>query len=165
MIERQYPIRIEQYGLVEDTGGPGKFRGGLSIIRDYRLLADEALLMLRSDKRRFPPHGLFGGSPGTSSMSLVNPGKDEIVLPVLPTEPITLKRGDLFRHVLAGAGGYGNALERDPAAVLKDVAEGRVSPDRAASEYGVAVSMDGKPALDARKTEALRAARRAAEAV
>src|SRR5262249_46338592 len=70
MIEANYPIRIERYGLVSDTGGPGKFRGGLSILRDYRMLVDDVFLGVRSDKRRFPPHGLFGGGPGVGSSNV-----------------------------------------------------------------------------------------------
>lgn len=62
MIEAEYPIRIEQYGLVPNSGGPGKHRGGLSMIRDYRFLGDWGTMTLRSDKRRFPPFGLAGGS-------------------------------------------------------------------------------------------------------
>ena len=61
MIESDYPIRIRRYGMMPDTGGPGRWRGGLALMREYEILADEAILNVRSDKRRYPPHGLFGG--------------------------------------------------------------------------------------------------------
>ena len=77
MIETEYPIRIEQYGFVPDTGGPGAFRGGLSLIRDYRILAENADLNVRSDKRAYPPHGLFGGKEGAPSTNQLNPDGEE----------------------------------------------------------------------------------------
>jgi N-methylhydantoinase B len=105
LIELTEPIRIEQYGLVSDTAGPGRFRGGLSVVRDYRLLADEAVLSVRSDKRRFTPHGLAGGGAGAPSWNVINPGRDQQIIPVLTTEPVTMHKNDVFRHVTAGSGG------------------------------------------------------------
>ena len=64
MIELDNPLRIEEYGLIKDTGGAGEFRGGLSVIRSYRALEDNIMLSIRSVKRKFPPHGLFGGREG-----------------------------------------------------------------------------------------------------
>ena len=132
LIELDYPLRIERYGLEPDTGGPGKHRGGLAIRRDYRILADDTMVSIRSDKRAYPPHGLLGGRPGTPSMTIVNPGgADERPVPVLVTDPLTLQSGDLFSHLMAGAGGYGDPFERDPEAVRGDVVLGKVSPARA----------------------------------
>src|SRR6185436_11378688 len=123
MIEAEYPIRIEQYALVADSGGAGKYRGGLSMVRDYRLLADSAVLTVRSDKRRFPPFGLHGGKAGMPSLNVINPEGEARVLPVLLTDPFPMKKGDLFRHRLAGGGGYGDPFERDPALVLHDLVQ------------------------------------------
>jgi N-methylhydantoinase B len=153
MIEAEYPIRIEQYALVPDSGGAGKFRGGLSMVRDYRLLADEATLTVRSDKRRFPPFGLHGGKPGMPSLNVVNPDGEARVLPVLLTTPYPLRKGDLFRHRLAGGGGYGDPFERDPGLVLRDFGQGRVSADHAREAYGVVIR-DSK--VDEPATRALR---------
>lgn len=159
MTEAEYPLRIEQYALLPDSGGAGKFRGGLGIVRDFRLLADEAVLTIRSDKRRFPPYGLFGGRSGTPSWNIINPdGPDRRVLPVLLTEPATLRRGDVYRHVMAGGGGYGSPLERDPALVLQDFMSGKVTIEHARNAYGVdIVERDGRYVVDARATAALRA--------
>jgi N-methylhydantoinase B len=143
LIEQEYPLRVEQYGLVPDTGGPGRFRGGQSIVREFRVLADEVTFTVRSDKRRFPPYGLRGGADGTPSWNIVNPGPEQRILPVLTTEPVTLRRGDVWRHVMAGGGGYGPAKERDPAMVLRDVVLGRVSIGHAREAYGVAVIAEG----------------------
>lgn len=141
-IEIDFPLRIEHYGLVADSGGPGRHRGGLAIIREYRALEDDVLLSIRSDKRAHPPHGLAGGGPGTPSWNIVNPGTDQRILPVLFTQPDNLDEGDLFRHVKAGGGGFGNPLERDVEAVLADVRAEKVTPDHAAEAYGVIVIGD-----------------------
>jgi len=161
MIEAEFPLRIECYGIAPDTGGPGRHRGGLSLVRAYRILAEEAELNVRSDKRKHPPHGLFGGRPGAPSRHVVR-GADgrERVLPVLLTKPEPVRRGDLFHHAMAGGGGYGDPLERDPDRVLWDVIEGKVSIPHAAEAYGVVVREGRPPTLDAAATAARRGAMR-----
>ena len=163
MIEAEYPIRIERYGIEADTGGPGKYRGGLSLVRDYRVLAADAELNVRSDKRAHPPHGLAGGRSGAPSMSILSEiGANDRVLPVLLTEPIPVKQGALFHHAMAGAGGYGDPLERDSDAVLWDVIEEKVSIAHAAEAYGVVVEPGNPPTLDEAATSRLRTQMRAA---
>jgi len=164
MIEAEHPLRIERYALVPDSGGPGKYRGGLSMVREFRLLADEAVLTVRSDKRRFPPYGLHGGHAGAPCWNVVNPDGDAQVLPTLFKDVFTLRRGDVFRHTLAGGGGHGSPLERDPALVLRDFVQERVSARHAAEAYGVVIVEDaggaelGKvPHIDVSATAALRA--------
>jgi N-methylhydantoinase B len=162
MIEATYPLRIEQYGLVGDTGGPGRHRGGLSLVREYRVLAETAELNIRSDKRKHPAHGLFGGREGAPSLSVINPGSEDRIVPVMLTVPERLRRGDVLRHTLPGAGGYGDPLDRDPALVLKDVVAEKVSLERAASDYGVVVKDGAPPRVDEASTLALRARLRSA---
>ncbi|MBO9352709.1 hydantoinase B/oxoprolinase family protein [Bordetella petrii] len=144
MIEQTYPIRIEEYGYVSDSGGPGRHRGGMAIRRSYRILSEQATLNVRSDKRDHPPHGLFGGSTGKPSMSLLRraDGATE-VLPVMLKDPITVFEGDLFIHDMASGGGYGPAHERPVEKVLEDVHLGNVSVDSARRDYKVAVKWDG----------------------
>jgi N-methylhydantoinase B len=159
MIEAEYPLRVESYGLVPDTGGPGRHRGGLALRREIRVLCDEALLSIRSDKRRFPPFGLFAGKEGSPSMNLINPGSvGERVLPVLLQQPFRMRRGDLYQHTMASGGGYGPAFERSPADVLRDVVDDRVTPAHARAAYGVVVS-EGTEGfrVDEAATAALRA--------
>jgi N-methylhydantoinase B len=142
---------------VPDTGGPGKFRGGLSLIREYRTLAEETLLTIRSDKRRFPPHGLFGGKPGSPSWNILNPGPEERVLPVLLTQPVIMGKGDVYRHIMAGGGGYGPPDERDPEMILREVKEEKTTIEHAREAYGVVIRMDqNEPAIDLTATEQLR---------
>ena len=139
MIEQDYPIRINQYGLVSDTGGAGQYRGGLALMREYESLHDGALLNVRSDKRDFPPHGLFSGKNGKPSKNILNPDSKHKILPVLMTEVETLNRGDVFRHIMAGGGGYGDPLKRTPELVLKDVIEEKVTIAGAREDYGVVI--------------------------
>lgn len=157
-IEAELPIRVEQYGFVPDTGGPGRFRGGLALVRDYRLLASsDALVNVRADRRRFAPYGLWGGRPGTVSENWLNSAKGT---QLLPTKVLTsLKRGDLLRIQLAGAGGWGSPFDREPMAVEWDVLNGKVTPEHARVEYGVVVVGD-PPVIDSAKTASLRSSLR-----
>jgi N-methylhydantoinase B len=136
LLEAEQPVRIDQYGFVPDTGGAGKYRGGLAMVRDFRLL-EEATLQIRSDRRKFAPYGLYGGKPGTLAAGILNPDTDHTVMP--SKFLMTARRNDVFRMVLAGAGGYGNPLERDPARIAEDVREEKLSIDYVRREYGVVI--------------------------
>ena len=139
MIEQDYPIRINEYGFVPDSAGAGEFRGGLALVREYEVLSDDTVLNVRSDKRDYPPHGLFGGKEGKPSKNILNPGRTERLLPVLMTEVEKLNTGDVFRHEMAGGGGYGSPWIRNPEHVLKDVIEEKVSIEAAREDYGVII--------------------------
>lgn len=159
MIEAAYPLRIERYGFVTDSGGPGKHRGGLAIERNYQVLSDTALLNVRSDKRAYPPHGLYGGDDGAPSMNVLKSQGGERVLPVLLSEPVRMMKEDVFRHRMPSGGGYGSALERDPDDVLNDVILGKVSVDGAKRDYKVVIASTGDGyAVDTIKTAEMRAA-------
>jgi len=140
MIEQTYPIRIEEYGFVFDSGGPGRHRGGMAIRRSYRILSDKATLNVRSDKRRFPPHGLFGGREGAPSFSMLQRANgNKEILPVMLKEPIQVFKGDIFIHEMASGGGYGPAHERSIDKVLEDVRLGAVSMESAQRDYKVVI--------------------------
>ncbi|MCL5026935.1 MAG: hydantoinase B/oxoprolinase family protein [Chloroflexi bacterium] len=150
VIEAEQPLRIEQYGFVPDSGGPGKYRGGLALVRDYRFLGGEATLQIRSDRRVGLPYGLAGGRPGTPSLNILNPDGENRVLPAKPS--LTIHHGDVYRHILAGAGGHGDRLERDPARVLEDVLDEKITPAYALREYGVVIGPEAG-ALDEARTK------------
>jgi N-methylhydantoinase B len=137
VIEAEQPIQVLCYEFVPDTMGPGQFRGGAPFAREYRMLENEGVLQVRSDRRVSPAFGLYGGETGAPSMNyLMRDGKRE----VLPSKfCITFRKGDVFRHELAGGGGWGDPLARDPARVLRDVRNGLVSGAAARAEYGVVV--------------------------
>src|SRR5689334_466476 len=156
--ESEQPLQITAYEFIQDAMGPGKFRGGAPFRREYKLLAEEAVLQVRSDRRDFRPFGLYGGGPGRPSMNYLNPDREPAPLPSKLT--MTMKKGDLFRHEVAGGGGWGDPLERDPALVLRDVLNGFVSERAAREDYGVVLT--GKPLIvDDAATAALRQRMRA----
>jgi N-methylhydantoinase B len=134
-LEARYPIRIEEYGLRENSCGPGEHRGGLGLVRQYRLLADEAVLQLRADRAIIPPYGLFGGGPAAPSRNILDPDGRAEELPSKLTR--TLYAGDVIRHEQAGGGGYGDPLRRDPDRVAADVADGKISRGFAERNFGV----------------------------
>ena len=144
--ETEYPIRVERYGYVPDTGGAGKFRGGLAIEREWRLLRGEAHLAIRSDRRAHPPYGLFGGKNGTGSVNVLRHAADgnegnEGTGEILPTMISTAMRaGETIYHRLAGGGGFGDPFTRDAALVARDVKNGKISVRAAREEYGVVVN-------------------------
>lgn len=134
ILESENPCRITRYQLVPDTGGTGKWRGGLSIQREYELLED-AIVLRRYDRARFAPKGVAGGGDGSRSRFIMNVGTDkEQDAPGPGRYPMRI--GDRFMLQSAGGGGYGNARERDPKAVAFDIAEGYVTAEGAARDYG-----------------------------
>jgi N-methylhydantoinase B len=155
MIEADQPLAVERYALVPDTGGPGRYRGGLAIERHLRFKANGATLQIRSDRRDHPPYGLQGGLPGgPSDVRIVRAdGREEACPAKFLT---TVNAGDLLQLRLAGGGGHGDPLARDPAAVLADVVEQKMSIAHAKDAYGVVVAGD-PPRVDEAATRALRA--------
>jgi N-methylhydantoinase B len=134
VMESEFPVRIEEYGFVPDTGGAGRFRGCASVVRQYRFLAPEGILQIRSDRRAFVPYGLAGGGDGTPSNVTLNPGVDDEQLPSKVTQ--TIRHGDVIRVVVAGGGGYGDPAGRAREAVARDIQDELLSPGRAARLYG-----------------------------
>ncbi len=158
-IEAEFPVRVERYAIRPDSGGPGLHRGGVGMVREYRVLAEEIVLATRMANLLVPPWGVKGGSTGRTGHIVLNPGMpEERAVPGF-ADGVTLRRGDLLRVVSHGGGGYGDPLERAPARVLDDVADGFVSIAGARTDYGVVVDA-GSLTLDAEATRRLRAERR-----
>lgn len=158
--ESEYPVRIERYGLVNDSGGPGQFRGGLAIEREWRLLSGEAHLAIRSDRRDHLPYGLYGGEPGTPSINVLypadEPSSDRSKGETLPTMISTsMSAGQRIYHKQAGGGGWGNPLDRLPEAVAQDVRNDKVSLEVARDKYGVVLDAE-MLVVDTEATTALR---------
>jgi N-methylhydantoinase B len=141
-LEVGYPVCLREYGVVRDSGGPGHFRGGCGIVREYEILAEELVLAVRIDSVKNPPWGIAGGMSGGVGRVIVNPGSaDEQVLAPL-SDGNHLKRGDVLRIETGGGGGYGHPFDRPAEAVLEDVLGGFVSRNSAERHYGVIV-VDG----------------------
>jgi N-methylhydantoinase B len=158
-VEREFPLRIEQYAIRPDSGGPGAYRGGCGVIRDVRVLCDTAELGMRMEHCKFPPYGVAGGRAGRPGKIVLNPGTPAArELPPVG-DGVQLKRGDLVRLMTCGGGGWGDPLARDPSLVQQDVARGFVSLQGALEDYGVVLD---PLSLEIAKTatEARRQARR-----
>ena len=154
VIEAENPLEVLDYEFVPDSGGAGKFRGGMAQRKTWRMLADEGILQVRADRQTHRPYGLQRGGPGRPGRNVLDPG--------LPTEAnlpskltMTLRRGQLFRHELPGAGAWGDALERDLTSVAKDLRDGLVTIEAAARDYGVMAAGD-PPVIDPAATATLR---------
>ena len=136
-MEMEFPLRIERYELVTDSGGPGKYRGGMGIVRDMRLLANNAGVSLRSSRQKFPAPGMAGGLPGGLGTFIRNPGTATETRLGMTTSGTPFANGDVLRVMSPGGGGYGDPRERDPAAVKRDLVEGKISADVARKVYGL----------------------------
>lgn len=156
VLEREQPLEILCFEFRPDSGGPGTFRGGMGVRRDYRLTEDEAVLQVRSDRVRFRPYALSGGQPGQPSRNVLNP-ETPAERPLPGKFNLTLHRGDVYRHELAGAGGWGDPFARDPLSVLRDVRNGLVSLESARRDYGVAIDT-ATWTIDGEETARLRSA-------
>jgi N-methylhydantoinase B len=139
--EQQFPVRIERYELICDTGGAGKYRGSLALRRDIRVLAGPVSFARYADRHKIAPRGLFGGHDGATGAIILNPGGNgERRLKSKGLD--ALNAGDLVSLRLPGAGGYGNPRERDLAAVERDLRDGKLSVEAAEREYAVVVDRD-----------------------
>lgn len=154
-LEDRFPVLVEEYGFRPDSCGPGRYRGGLGLVRQYRLLAAHAMMQIRADRHDHRPYGLFGGGAAAPSRNLLDPAHAAETLPSKVTREIVA--GTVLRHEQAGGGGYGDPLSRTPEAVLEDVLDGKITPGFARAAFGVVLDEAGS-AVDAAATGALRRA-------
>jgi N-methylhydantoinase B len=158
--EADFPIRLLAYRLREDSGGPGRYRGGLGVEQVIQIMRGEATISHRGDRFTTPAWGLLGGQPGARWRSVVvRAGGEEVELSSKVV--LTLWAGDQLRVWSGGGGGYGDPLARDPALVLDDVLGGKVSGAAARADYGVVLDDAGR-LVDEAATAALRQRLRAA---
>ena len=151
-VELEYPVTIERYEFIKNSGGAGKYRGGLSTRRDIRFHTDVTWARY-SDRQKFRPLGIFGGKDGSMSSLILNPGT--------PMEQKCkskgvdqIKSGDLLSIRLPGSGGYGPPEERDAKAVRMDVVNDKIGIQSAMEDYKVV--LDENLNIDKSATESLR---------
>ncbi len=142
VLETAYPLRIRRYELRPDSGGAGRYRGGLGLRRDVEVVDHEATVSLLAERHHSRPYGLAGGDPGANGAALLNPDGDREVLPAKCTRE--LPPGSVLSVRTPGGGGHGDPADRDREAVLRDLRLGKVSPAAAAERYGVDGS-EGSP--------------------
>jgi N-methylhydantoinase B/oxoprolinase/acetone carboxylase alpha subunit len=157
ILETRYPILHEGFGLQVDSGGPGRFRGGLGSYRDFRIECDEITLSCFDEREEIPPWGVFGGAPASCSTATVRlAGTDDFVTfkEIFGVacngkfSDVRLARGDTVRIVTAGGGGYGDPATRDVAAIEHDLQEGFVSVAHVEDDYKVTIISEGTTVND-----------------
>jgi N-methylhydantoinase B len=160
-IEQLYPVRVEATSLREDSGGPGRWRGGLGLTRAVRILAPHTRLSVLAERAVLPPFGVCGGGAGATNRFWLRRAGQAIQPSPLPgkVSGFLLESDDLLLMESSGGGGFGDPLERDPALVLADLGEGYVTPAVAEAVYGIVLASG---ALDTAATATRRAELRAA---
>ncbi len=137
-IEIDYPVRIVRYELVPDSGGSGRFRGGLGLLREYEMLAESASVNVRGDRAAFPPRGLYEGGNGSYSTFFLE--REGGRMEKIPSKfGGRILRGQRLKIVTPGGGGFGAPAQRDRAALLHDFRDGKISAEKIKRDYGVDV--------------------------
>ncbi len=135
MIESDMPLTFLGYGLLPDSGGAGRHRGGLGLWREWRVDCQSAQLSTNLDRFKFPPFGLDGGLPASlSTLALIRDGQKQ-ALPSKVTN-LMLRQGDIVRLETSGGGGFGPPESRERALVERDLRRGYVSAAAASALYG-----------------------------
>ncbi|MBO6561997.1 MAG: hydantoinase B/oxoprolinase family protein [Nisaea sp.] len=156
ILEAAYPVRFTQWALRPDSGGAGRHRGGLGAVYEIELLEEKADVFLFGERGRFAPKGVVGGGSAALNKFTYEQADGDHVPPMASKMVgIKLKKGQKVRLETPGGGGYGDVLERDPAAVAEDVRLGYVSAEAAKETYRTIIAADGS--VDAAATEILRA--------
>ncbi|MFQ6080622.1 MAG: hydantoinase B/oxoprolinase family protein [Candidatus Bathyarchaeia archaeon] len=158
VLEIRFPVLVERCELnTQDGVGHGKFRGGFGMVKDYRLLADEAVFTTAVNRSKFPPWGIGGGWSGTTNyMVVIRDGKE--LMRVSRIVNFKLKKGDIVSIRSGGGGGWGNPSKRDPTLVRDDVKNGLITLEQARDIYKVVIKpetlkIDWNSTNKLRKTE------------
>ena len=154
VMEVEFPVRVERYEMVPDSGGAGRHRGGCGVIRELRILTDTNLAV-RSARQKFAALGRDGGLAGSTGQFVLNPGTGGGTKLRSTFSEMALKPGDVLRIVSPGGGGMGAPAERAREAIQTDVREGKVTADAARALYKVSVRADGS-GFDPEETASLR---------
>ncbi|MBI2917716.1 MAG: hydantoinase B/oxoprolinase family protein [Chloroflexi bacterium] len=136
IIEAEFPCRMTTYAIRPDTGGPGKYRGGLGTVREY-VCMEPGAFSCRGDGQIVTASGILGGGAGGVGALIVNPGTPQEKRLQARVGGYPLKPGDVLRVEMAGGGGYGNPKERDRDRVLGDLESGYITPEAAREIYGL----------------------------
>lgn len=136
-LESEYPLMVEKFEMLPDSGGAGKYRGGLGVRRDIRILNHECTFSIKADRQRIAPWGLFGGKNGTMGAVILDPDTEREELLDPKKSGMLLPPGSLVSVRTPGAGGYGDPKERSIEKIKFDVEEGLVTLESARRDYGI----------------------------
>jgi N-methylhydantoinase B len=136
-LENEYPLRVDEYALVEDSGGAGCHRGGMGIARQISSLVPGTIFSVRSDSHTVGvPRGVFGGKDGRRARLIQNYGSADAKLLYSKVARVEMAPGDSMRIETPGGAGYGAPGERKLDAIARDIRDGRISLSAAESDYG-----------------------------
>jgi N-methylhydantoinase B len=153
--ETEFPMTVERFELIQDSGGAGRFRGGLGVRREFRL-ASAGHVALRSARQSFAATGLAGGGAGRVGAFTLSSAEGRTErLPGTATD-VSLSPGDLLIVETPGGGGFGDPFIREPQHALRDLHEGRISAAAAEAAYGIVIVNGG---IDAAATARRRSTR------
>lgn len=156
-LERYFPLVIERYETVADSGGAGLHRGGNGIIMSYRFL-EPGKIAIHDDRWFVPPWGVNGGAPGERARKILEKPDGTQTIVGNKVENLDVEANDVLHFITWGGGGWGDPFDRDPALVAREVVQGLVTAE-GAKAYGVVIAADGT--VDMGATEALRGQLRA----
>jgi N-methylhydantoinase B len=140
-VEMNFPLRIPRLRLWKDSGGAGRFRGGLGLEKVFEATTTDVMVSHRGERFASSPWGLVGGGPGACAHAFIR-RKDGTREPLPSKKMIVLHPGDQLWEYIAGGAGYGDPLDRDPTSVLADVLDGKISATVARGTYGVVLTSD-----------------------
>lgn len=135
LAEARYGVQIEQYAYHQEDGGAGQFRGGRGVVLDYRLTSDEGFLTVTYSRTSSRPWGLLGGAEGSPNRAEIHRLDGSIERRTMDTGVI-VRRGELIRISTGHGGGYGDPRQRSREAVARDLLDGYISAEQAATDYG-----------------------------
>jgi len=141
-VESEFPVRVESYGLAQDSGGAGTFRGGLGVRRQWRILGEESVINLRTDRFKFSSPGIFDAKPAHPSAASLQSGNAAPTPLTSKVAGLRLKKGDVLTMEFGGGGGWGDPKGRAVERVREDVERGYVSREAAREDYGVVFADD-----------------------
>jgi N-methylhydantoinase B len=136
ILEMSFPVRLDYYEIMEDSGGAGRFRGGLGARRAWRILGNASHACVCCERTKSPPFGLAGGKAGSAArIAMITP--DGVRQDLISKGAFTAPAGAQIVYEAPGSGGYGPPAERDPAKLRQDLIDGYVTPDGARRDYGI----------------------------
>ncbi len=135
-LENEYSLLVEEYGIMKDSGGSGRTRGGLGIARQIRALQDNTIFSVRSDGHVIAAEGLAGGGPGGTAKLYKNPGRPGTQILHSKAAHVVLAAGEAIRLETCGGGGFGPPSERAVEELARDLRDEVLSLDKARRDYG-----------------------------
>lgn len=136
-MELEYPLMVDKYCLITDSGGAGRYRGGMGIQKDIRVLKGDCIFSVKADRQVLSPWGLDGGENGMPGKIVIDPDSPNASVLNSKKSNVILPEGTVLSCRTPGSGGYGDPRARERSEVISDVEQGVVSKESAVEKYGL----------------------------